>query len=55
MTSCDVGLNTIWRYVAGRSEGVPSEKGINLDAEAVLKFAKAHPRYCTELFYEFTE
>lgn len=31
-------------FSAGRSEGIPSEKGINLDAEAVLKFALAHPR-----------
>jgi hypothetical protein len=31
-------------YIPGRSEGVPTEKGINLDAEAVLKFAKGHPR-----------
>jgi predicted alpha/beta-fold hydrolase len=40
-----VGLSlTTTVPAAGRSEGVPSEKGINLDAEAVLKFALAHPR-----------
>lgn len=31
--------------VVGRSEGIPSEKGINLDAEAVLKYCIGHPRY----------
>lgn len=29
----------------GRSDGIPSESGINLDADAVLKYCVKHPRY----------
>jgi abhydrolase domain-containing protein 13 len=28
----------------GKSTGQPSEKGLQMDADAVLKYAKAHPR-----------
>ena len=29
----------------GKSTGTPTEKGLEIDAETVLKFASQHPRY----------
>jgi len=33
----------------GSSGGTPSEKGLQLDALAVLKYAKSHPRFFNKL------
>ncbi len=47
----ELSLRCCMTFSIGSSEGVPTEEGLNKDAEAVLQFAVKHPKW--ELFANF--
>ena len=51
--ACGINVLMVDYRGYGSSTGSPSEKGLNLDAEAVLNFAKSHPKLKNSLMVPF--